>query len=140
MAAHDEYGKRVLTEATVGQCIFYGEPVETHHGFGGPCRIDGAIIDIAIEVESRTSKQVRGAILDLICHRSQKKLLVLLPVHMNVLIEKPRCEAILKRFCAVENFRVIALTGYAGAPQLAPDAERVEMALTELGYRRAAAV
>lgn len=134
MANHDSYGKTLLDRVTGGRCSFYGPPVETNHGVGGACRIDGAVGDIAIEVESRTAKQVRGAILDLILHRFPKKLLILLPVHMNVRIERDRCAAILHRFCAEEDFQVIALSGHAENPHFETDAHLISYALTALGF------
>lgn len=83
MATHDEYGKRVLREATQGLAINYGGSVEVDYGAGLPARIDATIGDIAVEIESRVSKQVRGAVLDLMCHSLPRKLLVLLPVYMG---------------------------------------------------------
>ena len=78
MGSHDDYGKQVLIGATNGACEFYGAGVEIDYGAGLPARIDGAINGtIAVEVESRTSKQIRGAVLDLIFHRYPKKLLIL---------------------------------------------------------------
>jgi len=134
MANHDSYGKNLLDRVTGGRCKFYGPPVETNHGAGGACRIDGAVANIAIEVESRTAKQVRGAILDLILHRFPKKLLILLPVHMNVRIEQDRCAAILRRFCAEEDFQVIALLGHAEKPSFETDAGAISRALAALGF------
>jgi hypothetical protein len=111
MAGHDEYGKRVLHEATRGRCLHYGSSVEVDYGTAQPARIDATVgDDIAVEVESRTSKQVRGAVLDLICHPYPKKLLLLLPVHMqNPDLTARQCRNILKRFCVEEAFRVIVL-------------------------------
>jgi len=93
ITGHDEYGKRVLHEATEGRVVLYGRPIEINYGAGLPARIDAAIGDIAVEIESRVSKQVRGALLDLICHPYSKKLLVLLPVHMsNPMITAVQCK------------------------------------------------
>jgi hypothetical protein len=83
LVGHDDYGKRVLHAATKGHAVLCGASVEIHYGTGQPARIDATVGDIAVEVESRVSKQVRGAVLDLICHQYPKKLLLLLPVHMN---------------------------------------------------------
>jgi hypothetical protein len=105
MGAHDEYGKRVLQQATEGIAVHYGKPVEIDYGAGQPARIDATVGDIAVEIESRVSKQVRGALLDLICHSHPKKLLVLLPVHMsNPEITAEQCRNIMNRFCRKTPF------------------------------------
>ena len=55
-----------------------------NYGTAQPASVDATVGgDIAVEVESRVSKQVRGAVLDLMCHPYPKKLLILLPVHMS---------------------------------------------------------
>jgi len=136
MAAHDEYGKRVLRE-TAGNAVVvhYGSSVEINYGTTHPARIDATVgNDIAVEVESRTSKQVRGAVLDLICHPYPKKLLLLLPVHMsNPVIAAEQCRHILKRFCPDQFFRVVLLQGSGGNPQLAVDTALVAESLRSLG-------
>ncbi len=136
MAGHDEYGKRVIQQATKGVCAHYGSTVEIDYGTSQPARIDATVGDeIAIEVESRTSKQVRGAVLDLICHKYPKKLLLLLPVHMqNPELTARQCRNILRRFCSEESFRVIVLKGSGDADKLIDDAESVASALHDLGY------
>jgi hypothetical protein len=133
MAGHDEYGKRVLQEATKGVAVHYGLPVEVHYGAGQPARIDATVGDIAVEVESRVSKQVRGAVLDLLCHVCRKKLLVLLPVHMsNPEVTAAQCRNIMKRFCRENLFRVIVLKGSGENQKLMEDAAMVAAALAEL--------
>ena len=92
---HDAYGKAVLKRAAGAQ--FDGSQEACRVDYGGAQNtggfIDGtAMGTVAIEVESRTSKQVRGAVLDLICHRFEKKLLVLLDVRAyNVKILADQC-------------------------------------------------
>lgn len=137
MGSHDEYGKRVLFLATKGAVEQYGPPVEVDLGAGLPARIDGAVGgNIAIEVESRTSKQVRGAVLDLICHPYPKKLLLLLPVHMaNPDVTAKQSENILARFVPRDSFRVLLLNGSGDDPKAYQDARLVSGALAELGYR-----
>ena len=131
---HDEYGKSVLREAAGKALADYGPAVEVDYGTRIPARIDGVVADVAIEVESRTSKQVRGAILDLLFHRSQKKLLVLLPVHMsNPQLCARQCEFALRRFIAPNNFRVVVLRGHGHARQLEADATLIRSALSDLG-------
>ena len=82
MGAHEEYGKEILRKATKGAVELSGPSVEIDYGTESPARIDGAYKErIAIELETRTGKQVRGAVLDLICHPHPKKLLVCMPVY-----------------------------------------------------------
>lgn len=66
---------------------------------------------VAVEIESRVSKQVRGALLDLVCHPYPKKLLLLLPVHMNAPLCCAQCHSILARFVDPCEFRVVILEG-----------------------------
>jgi hypothetical protein len=83
-SSHDAYGKAVLRRAA-------GRLVDESRA---ACRVDygglphtGAFIDgtvagiVAVQIESRVAKQIRGAVLDLICHPYENKLLVLLNVH-----------------------------------------------------------
>jgi hypothetical protein len=134
MAGHDEYGKQVLAKATEGAAKQYGPSVEIDYGAGQPARIDGTIGEtIAVEIESRVSKQVRGAVLDLICHPYPKKLLVLLPVHMsNPAVTAAQCRTILGRFCAPDFFHVIVLKGSGDNPQLEEDVTLLLAGLRQL--------
>lgn len=140
MGSHDQYGKQVLILATNGIVEQRGPSVEVSFGAGLPGRIDGAVGGyIAIEVESRTSKQVRGAVLDLICHPYPKKLLVLLPVHMtNPDITAEQSENIFARFLPRDCFRVLLLHGSGNNPKPDQDAALVSDALSELGYNPSA--
>jgi hypothetical protein len=124
---------RELQEASKGIAVHYGMPVEINYGAGQPAQIDAIVGDIAVEIESRVSKQVRGAVLDLICHSQPKKLLVLLPVHMsNPTVTAEQCRNIMKRFCPQESFRVIVLKGSGDSHQLVEDSATVTTALLDL--------
>src|SRR5205085_6355769 len=121
LAGHDEYGKRVL-RAAANRAALYGPTVEINYGAGLPARIDATVGDIAVEIESRVSKQVRGAVLDLICHPYPKKLLMLLPVHMsNPGVTAEQCRNILRRFCPQDSYRVLVLKGSGDRPQFTED-------------------
>ncbi len=113
MQQHDIYGKLLLRN--LSGYNFCENGIETHinYGSGGPARIDGTISGkVAVEIESRVSKQIRGAILDLICHPFPKKLLILLPVHMhNPEIALEQSVFILSKFIKKEDFQVILLKG-----------------------------
>ena len=135
MGSHDEYGKRVILAATHQRARIDGISVELDFGAGRPGRIDGTFDDqVAIEVESRVSKQVRGAVLDLILHPYPKKLLLLLPAHMtDAIVTKHQCERIFQRFLPTGNFRVIVLSGTGDSCNEAEDAKLTALALRELG-------
>lgn len=134
MASHDEYGKSVLSVAARDQLELYGASVEVDYGVGQPARIDAVISgQIAVEVESRVSKQVRGAVVDLICHPFPKKLLVLLPVHMsNPKVTAEQCINILGRFLMEDDFRVVVCEGSGQNPSIEADARLVRRAMKEL--------
>jgi hypothetical protein len=72
-------------------------------------------------VEARTSKQVRGAVLDLICHPLPKKLTILIPANIDVRHEKPRCGSIFGRFFCEDDFAVVSLNGTGDSPDMAAD-------------------
>jgi len=136
MNKHDEYGKRVMREASKGAFTDWGPSVEIDYGTQQPARIDGTIGDfIAVEVESRVAKQVRGAVLDLICHRYQKKLLVLIPVHMNnPEMTKLQCQNILEKFLRPADFRVVLLRGTGDFPSFEADSKLVRNGIIDLGF------
>lgn len=136
MGSHEKYGRRVLKAAAGAAFSEWGVSVQVDYGAGQPARIDGTVGgSIAVEVESRTSKQVRGAVLDLIFHGYQKKLLVLLPVHMSdAQVAAQQCRNALGRFVQPDNFRVVVLTGHADLPLVERDAEVLRTALAELGF------
>jgi hypothetical protein len=134
MGAHDAYGKQVLRAALGERYADWGDTVCVPYAPGRPGRIDGTVgSEIAIEVESRVFKQVRGAVLDLMCHPYPKKLLLLVPMYMSdAAVAAAQCCEILSRFVSVNDFRVIVLevTGFAHA--LKRDAARVRAAIKEL--------
>lgn len=80
---HDRYGKAVVRSAD-GEFSADADVVTVRFDSSGFTRIDGVVgTDVAVELESRVSKEVRGAILDLVLHPHPRKLLVLVPVHMG---------------------------------------------------------
>ena len=88
-------------------------------------RIDGTVDSmIAVEIESRTSKQVRGAILDLPMHAYPKKLLVLIPkwIGVNMVNES---KDILSRSVSPQDFQVVLLAGTSDDPRPQEDAQSV---------------
>ena len=103
-------------------------------------QIDGVVDGvIAVEVESRVAKQIRGAVLDLICHSCAKKLLIILPVHAsNPTVTAAQCRNILVRFVSDDNFRVVVAEGSGDNERLAEDAILIRVALQELGFSTSA--
>jgi hypothetical protein len=140
MGSHDDYGKKVLQRAVGDSFASWGAAVEVDYRAGQPARIDGVVAGtIAVEVESRTSKQVRGAVLDLVFHRCPKKLLVLLPVHMSdAEVAAEQCRFALGRFVGQDDFRVVVTNGSGHEPRLEDDTELVLSALRDLGFAEAA--
>ena len=85
------------------------------------------------------SKQVRGAVLDLIFHPYPKKLLVLLPVHMSSPSDcAGQCRFVLARFIDPADFRVVVLSGSGNRPSPEADVSLVRKVAAELGFRDAA--
>ena len=129
----DEYGMKVLYDATEGRVVLSGPSIELDYGAGPPARIAATVGDIAVEIEPGRSKQVRGAVLDLICHPFAKKLLVLLPDHLtNTETTAEQCRNIMRRFCPVGSFRVLVLKGSGSFPLLAEDSLTTASVLTDL--------
>ena len=136
MGAHDEYGKEILRKATRGAAELHGTSVEIDYGTAHPARIDATVREhVAIEIESRTSKQVRGAVLDLLCHPYPKKLLILLPVYISTACAE-QCRNILTKFLAEKDFRIIVLKGDGHNHHPKKDVKIVAEALRELETTR----
>lgn len=136
MGQHDNYGKNLLRKAAGKSFVAYGSDVEINYGAGLPARIDGVVAgNIAVEVESRVSKQIRGAVLDLICHTLPKKLLIVLPVHAsNPTIAVQQCQNIMKRFVSSEDFQIVLARGTGDRPKYKEDIFLIKQALSYLGY------
>lgn len=133
MGHHDEYGKRVLRLA-FGSMFSDVAPPLNFPG-GGRANIDGVIDnEIAVEVEARNNKQIRGAILDLICHSLPKKLLVLIPANTTEAKMVPQAQYLLNRFLERNRpFQIAVLKGMGGAECLDTDIDIVRTAVTKLG-------
>jgi hypothetical protein len=125
VGVHEAYGKDLLSRTFGTDYVRYGQPVEVDFGVGNPGRIDGVLDGrIAVEIDSRTSKQVRGAVLDLICHTLTRKLLVLVPAHMSdAMVAAAQCRNIMSRFVASADFRVVVLSGTGDSPAWDTDAK-----------------
>ena len=131
---HDEYGKNLLKELLKNK-IKYIDDTQAHPDYKR--RVDAVIPSekCVIEIESRTPKQIRGAIMDLFFHDYDKKLLILIPAHLNNPINTEKnCNNILnelqkyKRF----TFKVALLNGKGDQPNKIEDLKKLEAALKEL--------
>lgn len=132
--AHDDYGKRILQMVAGSSYEAYGPSVEIDYGAGHPARIDGVVNgNIAVEIESRTAKQVRGAVLDLLHHDAPKKLLVLVPTsYMISEVMAEQCRKIIGMHADADDFRVVVLKGDGDSSRKRSDVLTVRKALAEL--------
>jgi hypothetical protein len=138
MGVHDIYGKQVLRTAFGPAFQDSGAAVRIPYGSRGGATVDGVVgTEVAVEIDSRVSKQVRGAVMDLVCHPFPKKLLVLLPVHMSSSkLCAEQCESILGRFLQPEQFRVVVFRGTGHAPSIEDDVRTVRAVVAELSESR----
>lgn len=136
MGNHDTYGKAVLREAAGSAFRDSGTAVCISYGDKGGATIDGVVGEsIAVEIESRVSKQVPGAVFDLICHKYPMKPWVLLPVHMsNPSLWADQCRNILGRFVQPQDSCVVVPTGSCASDALQVDLQLISTALHQLGY------
>jgi hypothetical protein len=127
-ASHDAYGKRVMRDA-FGSRFSDILTTEVNYGSGRPARIDGTIDShIAVEIESRVFKQIRGALLDLLCHRYPKKLLLLMPAAGQIgPTAAKQCEFIFAKFLQPGDYCVIVLSGCGSLQCLDSDISLVRM-------------
>ncbi len=137
MGIHDRYVKGLFGNILGASFVDTGPEVVVHYpAITG--RIDGVVRGCcAIEIESRTDKQVRGALLDLTFHPYDKKLLILVPAHMH----DPRrtvdhCKGILKEILEQgAQFGVVLLEGTGNMPMEEKDTAILTRALKTLGCR-----
>lgn len=125
-----------LFREIVGANFDSGDSTRVLYEGGITAVIDGTINgDCAVEIESRVDKQIRGALIDLLCHSFPKKLLVLIPAHMN----NPErtaihCKEVLYRFKKPnEQVEIVLLQGSGDYPNPTEDKKLIENALKKLG-------
>jgi hypothetical protein len=135
-ASHDAYGKLVMKNAAGNAFSDGGSACTIRFGDDAAgARIDGVVGDsIAVEIESRTPKQIRGAVLDLIFHPYPRKLLLIIAGHQNDARQAAnQCRYILREEIGDENFQVVLLAGNGRkAEQI--DVTLVREALQKLGW------
>ena len=135
MGQHDAYGKALLKTVAGPACDLRPAPIDVGRM---QVRIDAVVGDrIAVEIEARTAKQVRGAIVDLILHSAPCKLLLLLPAHHHSTgLISEHCRTILGRLLPHGVFEVVELSGTGLRPDPVEDAARIRQALVRLGHLR----
>lgn len=135
MGVHEDYGKRLLRQLLGNGFTDWGQDVEVAYQGGITARIDGVVKDCAIEIESRTDKQIRGSLVDLLFHPLPKKLLIIIPANMpNPEATVRHCKAILQSLKRREDVvRVVLLAGTGIQGEEERDAREIERALRELG-------
>jgi len=139
LGVHDHYVKELL-EKILGSNYRIEKDYTYVKYAEGSAQIDGVITfpedEIAVEIESRTAKQVRGAILDLFFHKARKKLLIIVPEHMhNPQALKKDAEYILNTLRKIRpdiEFKVIILRGSGNNPKRGEDLRILRDAIAEL--------
>ncbi len=136
-ASHGSYGKLIMRKAAGNAFLDSGASCTINFGAGAAgARIDGVVGNrIAVEIESRTPKQIRGAVLDLIFHPYPCKLLLIIAGHQNDARQAAnQCKHIMRERVADENFRVVLLSGNGREHRETEDVALVRDALEELGW------
>ena len=113
-----------------------GEFVRVQYQGGLSATIDGVVDNsCAVEIESRTDKQIRGALVDLLSHSFPKKLLVIIPANMpNPQATIQHCEGILNSLKSPnELVRVVLLNGTGNEPNYEADILVIEDVLRDIG-------
>jgi len=133
---HDQYGKHILRTAFPGE--FTAAPPFSFGDGAGSATIDGLLNSgIAVEIESRVNKQVRGALLDLALHPSRKKLLLVMNVRGNDITPR-QAEEILRKICPPRCvFKVVTLDGNGALPCDTTDVRKVKAAVKKLNQESA---
>jgi hypothetical protein len=133
---HDRYGKKLMKAIAGATFVDSGNSVRVQYAGQVSAIIDGVLEGYcAIEIESRVSKQVRGALIDLLSHPLPNKLLILIPAHAyNPLGTAEHCAEILNRYRKPdERVEVVLLTGTGHNPRPLEDKALIKQALKRLG-------
>lgn len=137
---HDSYGKNLLRKIAGEKFHSKGKEIEVDAYKYKRARIDGVLANVcAVEIESRTPKQIRGAVVDLFFHRARKKLLILVPANLG---DKPKaveehCEQLLTDLLKLKkkprkDAAVILLKGTDKNRKVNEDRRIIESALRDL--------
>ncbi len=144
MGIHERYGKDVLNKALKS---FYGKTLEEHKLDIESCRmtirIDGVIMSrakkklCAVEIEARTPKQIRGAVLDLVLYNQRedcrRNLLMIIPTPTHNYCkddEKKFCKLLRLLSNPIVKNKVIVLNGNGISKRLRSDVQEVKKELS----------
>ncbi len=133
--SHDAYGK-ALFQRLLGDRFTSSGPDREVRLAKGYVKLDGCIDSVcAVEIESRTPKQVRGAIVNLLLHPAKKKLLVLVPMYTGDATSLAEdCNFIFSRLKGPDDlFQVAVLLGNGFNPRPEEDLAAIGRALAALG-------
>lgn len=138
MGTHDDYGKDLMRAVAGELYLMRGSQTTIQYNGNISAQKDGVILNqCAVEIESRVPKQIRGALVDLIMHPLPKKLIIIIPEHMNDskgTVE--HCKGILEHFNRGNyQFRVVLLTGTGYNKKFETDIELIRNALISMGCR-----
>jgi hypothetical protein len=142
--SHDAYGKAIF-EGLLGKrwCSWF-EASRSYDMQGVRADLDGVIrsedlksIECAVEIEARTYKQIRGAIVDLAWHPAPRKLLVIMRAQQLGSEEKVsrHCTYVWEKLSAGKcgDFQLIVLKGTGNTPQFEADSALIRESLIRLG-------
>ncbi|HEY2932086.1 MAG TPA: hypothetical protein VGK99_10085 [Acidobacteriota bacterium] len=102
--------------------------------------LDGVILDrdreaveVAVGIEARSERQIRGALVDLFLHTAPKKLLIVVPKECNIPRVDYHCTYVWKRLndTGKDNFRVVLISGDVSKPD-SSDLDALWRGLSEL--------
>ncbi|HEY2932087.1 MAG TPA: hypothetical protein VGK99_10090 [Acidobacteriota bacterium] len=104
--------------------------------------LDGVILDkkqntaqVAVDIEARTEKQIRGAMVDLLFHPAPNKLLIIMPnKNFRVMNVERHCAHVWKQLATDtrDNFRTVIMAGDVSDPD-PDDRQTISRSLAELG-------
>jgi len=144
-ANHDEYGKRLLASILGKRWVTHMADERSLDMGGVQADLDGIIlsqdlsrVECAVEIEAKTYKQIRGAILDLAWHSAPRKMLVVIlaqPQLGNDRKARAHCTFVWQKLTGGANapFELVILRGTGAYPMGEIDRALLTDALKRLG-------
>ena len=147
-ANHDEYGKRLFASILGKRWVTRLDDDRSVEMAGVRADLDGIIlsedlarVECAVEIEAKTYKQMRGAILDLAWHPAPRKMFVVIlaqPQLGNDLKARSHCTFVWQKLTDGENtpFELVVLRGTGAYPMEENDRSLLVDALKRLDLIR----
>lgn len=147
-ANHDEYGKRLFASILDKRWVTRLDGDRSVEMAGVRADLDGIIlsedfsrVECAVEIEAKTYKQMRGAMLDLAWHPAPRKIFVVIlaqPQLGNDLKARSHCTFVWEKLTKGQNvpFELVILRGTGEYPMDDVDRLLIVEALTKLGLIR----